>query len=137
MQRACSFLDGLFLNPVIRFSSYESALKANHRAGSASVADSAENWNAPPCHRNATARVCALHRKDNGFAQGKAFLFVGRILQLNPAWVYCLPICRIEKRNPAYNYNLDVGVRLRKACVGKCPGAVSFRPTNPFLLICS
>jgi len=72
---------------------------------------------------SATARVCALHRKDNGFPQGKAFLFVGRILQLNPAWVYCspnaglniaikpatTPFCRIEKRNPAYN--LDVGVR--------------------------
>jgi len=27
--------------------------------------------------------------------------------------------------------NLDVGVSLRKACVGKCLGAVSFRPTNP------
>jgi len=28
--------------------------------------------------------------------------FVGRIPQLNPAWVFLLPYCRIEKRNPAY-----------------------------------
>ena len=29
--------------------------------------------NAPPCPRSADARVCALHRKDNGFPKGEGF----------------------------------------------------------------
>ena len=31
--------------------------------------------------------------------------------------------------------NVDVGVSLRKACVGKYLGAVSFRPTHPDLFV--